>query len=133
MPGNLQAAAPASVLPYGLCSAFEEQRTYEVSVSEYATGESQREARATSPRRTWRQARKLKPAQLTELITFYRARKGGTEPFWFYDLRVSTPYGNYDATGASSNGRFAARFEGPFGFTLQLGRAEVSFVIVEIA
>lgn len=133
MPGNLQPASPVTVLPAGLCSAFEQARTYEAAENTYANGESQREARASSARRVWRQSRKLSAARLTELIDFYKARGGGVEPFYLYDPSESTPYGNHDVTGVSTNGRFVGRFEGPLGFTLQLGRGEVTFTIREVA
>lgn len=133
MPGNLQAAVPTTVLPKGLCAAYEQTRLYEANVNEYPNGESQREVRVNSARRRWEQTRKLKPAQLIELITFVADRKGATEPFYMYDPAESTPYGNYDATGVSTNGRFTVRFDGAFSFTLQLGRGEATMTLVEVA
>jgi len=133
MPGNLSAASPSTVLPEGLCLAFEQRRRYEANVNEYANGESQREVKASSPRRAWSQTRALTAAALATLLSFYAARKGGLEPFYFYDPSESTTYGNYDGTGASSNGRFIVAFRGPLGFTLAGGRAQVSFQIEEVA
>jgi len=42
MPGSVQNAAPATVLPLSLSRAFEHSREFLVSVNEYTDGSSQR-------------------------------------------------------------------------------------------
>ena len=76
MPGNVQNAAPATVLPQSLCAAFVHDREYPVLENEYRNGESQRVAQATNSRKRWRLAKRLTPTLLAELRDFYVARNG---------------------------------------------------------
>lgn len=134
MPGNLAAAAPSTVLPRISCTAYEQTRSYEVSVSEYPDGSSQREVKASSPRRSWRLTERLSVTALAALRQFFADRKGGTEPFYMYDPFESTPFGNYDATGVSTNGRFTVCFTGSLEVVRSgPGRAEASFSLIEAA
>jgi hypothetical protein len=64
MPGNVQNAAPATVLPLSLCKSFVHERAYPLIENEYKNGESQRSVLATNSRRRWRQSiylRKFSP------------------------------------------------------------------------
>ena len=85
MPGSVLNAAPVTVFPLSLCKSFVHERTYPLIENEYKNGESQRSVLATNSRRRWRQAKRLAPAALLTLRNFFDARKGATEPFYFYD------------------------------------------------
>lgn len=133
MPGSIQNAAPASVLPHSLCRAFVHEREYPVLDNEYRYGESQRSAQASNSRKRWRLAKRLTPAQLAALREFYDARKGPTEPFYFYDPYETNPKFSHDPTGQAAAGRYAVRFAGEWSQTVSLGRADVSIELIEVA
>lgn len=134
MPLNLAAAAPATVLPAALASAYERTDSYEVRISEYPSGESQRDVAASSLRRTWSLARSLRPAAYAALLAFYAARKGSLEPFFFYDPFDTAPFGSHDATGVATTGRYTVRFAGSLTATFGApGRPEGRFGLVEVA
>jgi hypothetical protein len=65
MPGSVQNAAPATVVPLSLCKSFVHERSYPLIENEYKNGESQRSVLATNSRRRWRQAKRLTPADRT--------------------------------------------------------------------
>lgn len=133
MPGSVQNAAPATVLPWSLCRAFVHAREYPVLVNEYRNGESQRSRQAETSRKRWRLAKRLTAAQLAELRTFYQARKGSTEPFYFYDPWEANPKFAYDPTGASPVGRCTVRFNGEWNQSVGPARSEVSIEVIELA
>ena len=133
MPGSVQNAAPVGVLPWSLSRAFVHEREYPVLDNEYRNGESQRSVQATNSRKRWRLAKRLTPALLAALRDFYDARKGQTEPFYFYDPYETNPKFSHDPTGQSIIGRYTVRFDGPWGQALQLGRIDASIALVELA
>ncbi len=91
----------SSVLPNSLSSAFVHTREYPVIDNEYRNGESQRSAQAATSRKKWNLTKRLTPAQLATLRTFYDARNGTHEPFYFYDPYETNPKFSYDPTGAA--------------------------------
>jgi hypothetical protein len=110
MPGNIANAAPASVLPQSLSSAFVHTREYPV-INEYRNGESQRSAQAANSRKKWNLTQRLTPAQFAALRTFYHARNGTREPFYSYDPYETNPKFSYDPTGAAATARYTVRFK----------------------
>ena len=137
MPGNIAQAAPATVFPAGCASAFTMKLDYALNLSTYQDGAYQSLPLVDSPRHTWVQTRRLTPSQLATLVAFYVAHGGNRDPFWFYDPFATASDGTgrftYDASGASSVGRYPCRFDGALSYTLQLGRASGQFTIIEIA
>lgn len=133
MPGSVLNAAPATVLPHSLCRAFVHEREYPVLDNEYRYGESQRSAQASNSRKRWRLAKRLTPAQLAALRGFYDARKGPTEPFYFYDPYETNPKFSHDPTGQAAAGRYAVRFAGEWSQSVSLGRADISIELIEVA
>jgi phage-related protein len=133
MPGSVQNAAPATVLPVSLSRAFVHEREYPVLDNEYRSGESQRFVQATNSRRRWRLAKRLTPAQLAALRDFYDARKGATEPFYFYDPYETNPKFTHVPTGEAVAGRYTVRFNGEWSQSVGLGRADVNIELVELA
>jgi hypothetical protein len=133
MPGNVENAAPASVLPQSLCRTFVHQRTYPVIENEYKNGESQRSVLAVSSRRQWRQAKRLTPTALIELRNFFDARNGATEPFYFYDPYETNPAFSHDPTGVATVGRYIVRFNGDWQQSNGPGRSDVSIDLIELA
>lgn len=116
MPGSVQNAAPLTVLPQTLCTAFRAAREYPVLINEYRDGETQRTVLTDSSRKSWVQSKRLTAEQTETLRAFVEARRGPLEPFYYYD-----PYSpasgqaigsNYDATGVSTVGRYTVRFTG---------------------
>jgi hypothetical protein len=59
MPGNVQNAAPATVLPLSLCKSFVHERAYPLIENEYKNGESQRSVLATTVQREMESCRSL--------------------------------------------------------------------------
>ena len=133
MPGSVQNAAPATVLPQSLCRTFVHQRAYPLIENEYKNGESQRSVLAANSRRQWRLAKRLTPAALIELRNFFDARNGSTEPFYFYDPYDTNPKFSYDPTGVATVGRYIVRFNGDWQQSSGLGRSDVSIDLIELA
>ena len=133
MPGNVQNAAPATVLPLSLSRAFGHAREYPVLDNTYRNGESQRSVQAATSRKQWLLQKRLTPAQLTTLRTFYEARKGPLEPFYFYDPYETSPKFSYNPIGAADAGRYVVRFNCEWGETLAPGRCDVSIELIELA
>ena len=133
MPGSVQNATPLTVLPANLSRAFVHEREYPVLDNEYRNGESQRKAQANNSRKRWRLAKRLARAQLETLRDFFDARKGPTEPFYFYDPYETSPKFSHDPTGQAAAGRYTVRFAGGWNQSLSLGRADVSLELVELA
>jgi hypothetical protein len=133
MPGSVQNAAPLTVLPASLSRAFVHEREYPALDNEYRNGESQRSVQATNSRKRWRLAKRLTPAQLVALRSFYDARKGPTEPFYFYDPYETSPKFSDDPTGQAVAGRYIVRFSGPWEQITSLARADLTLELIELA
>jgi phage-related protein len=133
MPGSVQNAAPLTVLPASLSRAFVHEREYPVLDNEYRNGESQRSAQASHSRKRWRLAKRLTPAQLAALRDFYDARKGATEPFYFYDPYETSPKFSTDPSGQAVAGRYTVRFNGEWNQSVSLGRSDVNIELIELA
>lgn len=133
MPGSVQNAAPATVLPQGLCRAFVHLREYPIVDNEYRNGESHRVALAGNSRKRWRLAKRLTAPQLHALRDFYEARKGPQEAFYFYDPYETNPKFSYDPSGQAIAGRYTVRFDSDWQQSCGLGRADVEIQLVEVA
>lgn len=133
MPGSVQNAAPLVVMPASLSRAFVHEREYPVLDNEYRRGESQRSVQATNSRKRWRLTKRLTPSQLVTLRDFYDARKGPTEPFYFYDPYETNPKFSHDPTGQSVVGRYTVRFAGPWEQITSLARTDISVELIELA
>jgi phage-related protein len=133
MPGSVQNAAPATVLPQSLCRAFTHERAYPLIENEYKNGESQRSVLATNSRKRWRLTMRLTPAALQALRTFYDARNGTTEPFYFYDPYDTNPKFSYDPTGQVTTGRYTVRFNSDWQQSSGPGRSDVEIELLELA
>ena len=133
MPGSVQSAAPATVLPNSLSRAFVHSREYPLLENEYRNGESQRSVQATNSRKRWRLAKRLTPALLQALRDFYDARNGPQEPFYFYDPYETSPKFSYDPTGVATPGRYTVRFTGEWSQTAGLGRSDMNVELIELA
>ena len=133
MPGSVQNAAPATVLPQSLSRAFAHQRAYPMIENAYKNGESQRSVLATTSRKRWRMAKRLPAAVLQSLRNFYDARSGTTEAFYFYDPYETSPKFSYDPTGASTVGRYTVRFNGDWQQFSTPGRSDASIELLELA
>lgn len=137
MPGVLAAASvvPGTVLPYSLCTAYEEDGAFPLLVqSGYHDVTTERSlvtdgVNLPSRMRTWKLAKRLSAAQLTALLNFWEVTvQGGLHPFYFYDPFASgvSPVGsNYDATGSNIVGRYTVFFRGSWSHSIGLGRAAV--------
>jgi len=133
MPGSVQNAVPLTVLPATLSRAFSHQREYPVLDNEYRNGESQRSVEATTSRKRWRLTKRLPPAQLAALRDFYDARKGPTEPFYFYDPYETAPKFSWDPTGVATTGRHTVRFDSGWNQAANPGRIDTEIALIELA
>ena len=133
MPGSIQNAVPTTVMPNSLSRAFVHAREYGLLENEYRNGESQRGLLVATSRKRWRLGKRLTAALLQQLRDFYDARKGSGEPFYFYDPYETVPKFSYDPTGATTQGRYAVRFEGAWEQSVGLGRIYVEISLVELA
>ncbi len=133
MPGSIQNAAPATVLPQTLGRVFARSQEYPVIENEYRNGESQRSVPANNSRKRWRLAKRLPPTPLQTLRDFYEARSGPVEPFYFYDPYETNPKFSWDPTGVATTGRYTVRFDGEWSQTVGPGRSDVSIELIELA
>ncbi len=133
MPGSVQNAAPATVLPHSLCRSFVHEREYPAFENEYRNGESQRTVQAANSRKRWRLAKRLSPVQLAGLRDFYDACNGPSEAFFFYDPYETSPKFSHDPTGQAVAGRYTVRFAGEWNQSVSLGRSDVSIELIEVA
>jgi phage-related protein len=133
MPGSVQNAAPLTVLPASLSRAFVHEREYPALDNEYRNGESQRSVQAMNSRKRWRLTKRLTPAQLSALRDFFDARKGPTEPFYFYDPYETSPKFSHDPTGQAVAGRYTVRFASLWQQSVTLARADLSLELIELA
>ena len=133
MPGSVQYATPTTVLPLSLSSAFSESREYPLQQNTYAHGESQRAVVASDSRKRFRLSKRLTPSQISTLWTFYEARQGGQEPFYFYHPYETVPKFFYDPTGTAPQGRYTVRFEGAWEQQNGMARSDVQLTLVELA
>jgi hypothetical protein len=133
MPGSVQNAVPLTVMPASLSRSFAHERAYPVVESEYRNGESQRSVQTANSRKRWRLAKRPTPVQLAALRDFYDARKGPTEPFYFYDPYETSPKFSTDPTGQAVAGRYTVRFAGEWSQSVDLGRADVQIELIEVA
>lgn len=133
MPGNVQNADPSTVLPHAHWAVFAGLREYPIVENVYRNGESQRSVQATTSRKRWRLANRLSPTALAALRDFYDARRGATEPFYFYDPYETSPRFSHDPTGQAAAGRYTVRFDGEWSQSVGLGRVDVSIELIELA
>jgi hypothetical protein len=133
MPGSVQNAAPAIVLPLSLCRAFVHERAYPLIENEYKNGESQRSVMATNSRKRWRLTKRLPAAALQALRDFYDARGGTLEPFYSYDPYETVPKFSYDPTGQALAGRYTVRFDSNWSQSTGVTRSDVEIALVELA
>ncbi len=131
MPGSVANAEPTEVMPLSLCRAFSHAREYSVLVNEYKNGESQRSRQADTSRKSWKTARRLTPSLLADFRDFYVARRGPTEPFYFYE-----PWDSgftHDPTGVQTTGRYTVRFEGTWEQMVGIARGDAQINLIELA
>ena len=133
MPGSVENAAPATVLPLSLCRAFVHERSYPLIENEYKHGESQRSVQAAASRKRWRMAKRLTATQLGDLRDFYEACGGTLEAFYFYDPYETSPKFSFDPDGVETTGRHIVRFDSNWSQSIDAGRANVEITLVELA
>ena len=138
MPGSLQPAAPAGVIPASLCTAFTESREYAQLQNQYHDGTVQRSQLSQTSRRTFRLSKRLGAADLGTLYAFWVAKQGGLIPFAFYNpFEVAAGHdigSNYDPTGNGTQGRVTVVFRGPWAQATDIARTNVqSLELVEVA
>jgi hypothetical protein len=105
-------------------------------MNEYANGESQRRVilGVGNSRKAWRLSKRLTSAQLATLRAFFEARRGGLEPFYFYDPWDTSPKFTPDPTGAATTGRYTVCFRGAWSQALRTGRLDVpDLELIELA
>lgn len=131
MPGNVAAAAPSTVMPEFVSSAFELASEFVVDVNGYQDASFQAKALTTTSRKTWRAIIPCTSTLLTSLRSFWSAR--GIEPFYYYFWRETSPLGAVDLTGTSTVGRYTVKFNSEWNEENTLGRNAINVEIVEVA
>lgn len=123
MPGNIQNATSTGTLPWSLSASFTETREWPALVSEYKDGSSQRREQAGSARKTYQLTKRLTPAAMTTLRSFYLGHL--SQAFKVYRSRA-----DYDAQNANFT---LMRFEGGWSEVSRPGRSDVAIQLVEAA
>lgn len=136
MPGSVANAVATEVLPQVLCRAFTSSRDWICDENTYRNGESQRNARVSTSRKSWQIAPALTAAQWATMIAFIEARRH-VEAFFFYDPfepAGGQPVGsNFDATGVSTQGRYTVVARGAVEAELNIPRGVMGLTLVEVA
>lgn len=134
MPGSVASATSALVLPLSLSRTFSHSRAYTVRINDYLNGESQRRAVTTTSRKSWRQDKRLTPAEYDTLLAFYQSTRGPVLPFYFYDGTETSPLWSWDATGVATTGRYLVRFSNEaWQAEFTIPRHGVSIELIEVA
>lgn len=134
MPGNVSSATASTVMPLSLSQLFEHSREFSARENEYPNGESQRRALTATSRKAWRLSKRLTPTEYDALLAFFVARKGPVQPFYFYDGTETVTDWTWDATGASTTGRYTVVFRNQrWVATFSIPRHEVEIELVEVA
>lgn len=128
MPGVVAAASASTVLPSLLCSSFSRSVAWPVEDNVYRNGEAQRRARTTEGRNTWALAPKLPSAVYAALRTFFLARGGSKEAFYYYDPHDGT----FDATGVATTGRYTVRFADSLSLSIGMARGDGQVGLIEV-
>lgn len=127
--GSVANAAPVTVMPASLCTAFAESLEVVALGVEYHDGTLERSRLAATSRRRFRLEKRLSTAALTALAAFWAARRGELEPFYFYHGKE----GAHDPTGVSTAGRYTVRFASAWSESWGMARADVALELVELA
>jgi hypothetical protein len=130
MPGSVANAAPVTTMPWGLCKAFGHAREFAILENEYKDGTSQRSRLSETSRKRWQITKRLTPTALEILRDHYIARKGPTEPFYFYDHTETIP--KFSSAPSGSSGCYIVRYDCSWEQMAAIGRADVQIAIVEI-
>lgn len=128
MPGIVTQAVASTVLPYALASLFVQAYTWPVVENgPFPDGSYLRETQGEAARLSWTLSRRLTAGEFSALVSFWEARKGPLQAFYFYPVQSQ-----HDATGVATTGRYLVRFEGALTMTLQLGRDTGDFTLVQV-
>ena len=130
MPGNVAAAVPVGVLPRIVASSYTEELRMEALSNTYPDGASDRLALALNVRHYFHLTEPLRPAAWQALWDFYLQHKG--TPFYMYNPRETVPPFSYDATGASTVGRYTVVFDGGWSETTSIARSQIGFSLREV-
>lgn len=130
MPGSVQNAVTATVMPWNLARQFTRTREFPLAMNVYPDASSQRRLTADTPRAGWRIVHRLTAAAAAELQTFFLDHVG--QAFLFYDVHETDPAFNYDETGVAETGRYAVRFEGAWDQTVEGALTECPIELVEV-
>jgi hypothetical protein len=133
MPGNVANAVATTVMPWNLCKAFARVQSWPEVHNDYPDGRRQIRTLAGNSRKSWQLTHRLSAADLDELRTFWLARKGPQEAFYFYDVYETDPPCTYDEGGAALDGRYKVRFEGGFASEWTMARFNTELQLIEVA
>jgi len=130
MPGNVATASPSGVMPYALSLTFAESREYAQLQTQYHDGTTERSQLASTSRRTFRLAQRLTATLAAALNSFWDSHQGGVVPFLYYNLAE----GQYDSTGAATQGRYTVVFRGNWSQSTGMQRTDVPQIeLIEVA
>jgi hypothetical protein len=130
MPGNVASASPSGVMPWNLCTAFEETRTYPLLETKYHDGTSELGQLGQTSRKSWKLSQRITASALAGLKTFFEAQQGGMTPFLFYNVFEGT----YDPSGDSLTGRYTVVFRGNWQQTTEMQRSTIPQLdLIEVA
>ena len=122
-------------MPSSLCTAFTEKRNWQSRANEYHDGSRQGMALVTMSRRAWSLRKRLKASVMVALWTFWTENQHTA--FYFYNpFEPATGQAvgsNFDATGVSTQGRYAVRFNGDWNQSTYIPRADCTLDLIEVA
>jgi hypothetical protein len=132
MPGLVASAAATEVMPATVSVAFERRQEFPLRSNTYVDGVFQASVQGTVSRKRWSLSKRLGYTALQILRTFYDARRGKTEAFFFYDPYETSPKFTADPTGVATTGRYKARFDMDWAQVTNAVRSDVDVTLIEV-
>ena len=136
MPGSVANAAPATVFPAMRWLSLQAVSEWATETNDYPDGSSQRRTlpggSPAKPRLRFIGRARLGATAMAALRSFYVARLGKQQPFWFYWGAETVPKWSHDPTGTETDGRYCVRFATDWTQQWGLSRGEVELELVEI-
>jgi hypothetical protein len=129
MPGVIGAAVAVATFPVNLSTKFVETHTVLANLNEYSDGSSQRKSLVLGGRRSWKLAKRLVPAEMVQLRTFWEDHTA--DAFNFYNPFETIPPFSRTPTGGS--GLYIVRFASDWEQTNGMARSDASCELIEVA
>jgi hypothetical protein len=128
MPGVIGAAVAVATFPVNLSTKFVETHAVLANLNEYSDGSSQRKSLVLGGRRSWKLAKRLVPAEMVQLRTFWEDHTA--DAFNFYNPFETIPPFSRTPSGS---GLYIVRFASDWEQANGMARSDASCELIEVA